>query len=316
MVTKTQLFSVGVKEALNNIKFFKPTIDSTQEKASTCHHFPPSSLTSYHPSFKYHINSFQNPFKIPQIICFLPSYLFQIQMVKNIMKLPSLFKNKETKQQQQPWQWPLCNHPKTLSFRAGSTGDDMFKTVNSVFFDPNIVGDGVETPESWFTNSSESASHNSTESSDDFDGESLELVVRGVRSERLFFEPGADTSSILGKAKDVGGFPFKESVVLAMDSEDPYVDFRRSMEEMVESHGLKDWECLEELLGWYLRVNGKKNHGFIVGAFVDLLVGLNASNSCSDSTSYSSAVSSFSCSLLCSSQGQSEIDEVEKVIMS
>lgn len=221
------------------------------------------------------------------------------------MKLPSLFKNKETKQ---PWQWPSCKNPKTFSFRAG---DDMFKTVNSVFFDPNI--DGVETPESWFTNSSECASY-STES-EDFDGESLETVVRGARSERLFFEPG-DTSSILEKAKDGTGAPFKESVVLAMESEDPYIDFRRSMEEMVESLGLKDWECLEELLGWYLRVNGKKHHGFIVGAFVDLLVGLAASNSCSDSASYCSAVSSFSSSPLSSSEDHNEIEEVEKMVIS
>ncbi|KAI3941436.1 hypothetical protein MKW92_025187, partial [Papaver armeniacum] len=50
---------------------------------------------------------------------------------------------------------------------------------------------------------------------------------------------------------------------MVMDSEDPYVDFRTSMEEMVESRGLKDWDCLEELLSWYLKVNGKKNHGYI-----------------------------------------------------
>jgi uncharacterized protein (TIGR01568 family) len=81
------------------------------------------------------------------------------------------------------------------------------------------------------------------------------------------------------------------------------------MEEMVESHGLKDWDCLVELLGWYLKVNGKKNHGYIVGAFVDLLVGI-AAASCSDSTSFSSAVSSFSpSSPLCSLKGQNEIDE-------
>ncbi|XP_050281416.1 transcription repressor OFP13 [Quercus robur] len=221
-------------------------------------------------------------------------------MSKKIMKLPSLFKNKETTKQ--PWQWPSCKEPRTLSFRAR---DDMFKTVNSMFFDPNI--DGVETPESWFTTSSESASF-STESEDLDNGESLEMLVRGVRSERLFFEP-EDTSSILVKPKD-DGIPFKESVVLAMDSDDPYIDFRRSMEEMVETHGLKDWECLEELLGCYLKMNGKKNHGFIVGAFVDLLVSL-SSTSCSDSTSYSSAVSSFPSSPLCSSVGQNEIEEIE-----
>lgn len=164
------------------------------------------------------------------------------------------------------------------------------------------------------------------------------MLVRGARSERLFFELGR-TSSILEKTKEtargsclVGGGdgngdiefdPFKESLVLAMESEDPYEDFRRSMEEMVECHGLKDWNCLEELLGWYLKVNGKDNHGFIVEAFVDLLVTLavnggannsnniNSSNIFNDSTSFSSAISSFSsCSsspnsplIICSSQG-------------
>ncbi|XP_028116985.1 transcription repressor OFP13-like, partial [Camellia sinensis] len=195
------------------------------------------------------------------------------------MKFPSLFKNKEARH---PWQWASCTQPRTLSFRAAATGDDMFKTVNSVFFD---LSDGVETPlDSWFTNSSESASFSTQ--SEDIKGESTEMIIRGVQSERLFFEPG-DTRSILTEEKS-GEFPFKESVAMAMESEDPYEDFKRSMEEMVESHGLKDWECLEELLGWYLRVNGKVNHGFIVGAFVDLLVAMASSTTstscCEDST--------------------------------
>ncbi|KAJ9159722.1 hypothetical protein P3X46_025201 [Hevea brasiliensis] len=207
------------------------------------------------------------------------------------MKIPSLFKTKETKllHPWPAWAHHPCKHPKTHSFRAE---DDIFKTVNSVYFDPLY---GVETPQSLFTNSSETASL-STDQSEDFYEESLETVVRGVRSERLFFEPG-HTNSILEEAKP-GGFPFKESVLLAMESEDPYLDFRKSMEEMVESHGLRDWECLEELLLWYLKVNGKKNHGFIVGAFIDLLVGI-AAASYSDSTAFSSAVSSFSSSALC-----------------
>ncbi|KAK8575635.1 hypothetical protein V6N13_033128 [Hibiscus sabdariffa] len=212
------------------------------------------------------------------------------------MKLPALFKTKEPNSKQ-PWQWPSCKHPQTLSFRAG---DEVFKTVNSMFFDPDDRRGGVETPESWFTNSPESASL-STES--DRGGDSLEMLVRGARSERLFFEPGGDTSSILEEGNKAGGaasFPFKESVVLAMESEDPYVDFRRSMEEMVEMHGMKDWDRLEELLRWYLKANGKNNHGFIISAFIDLLVAITSSSS-SDSTSYSSVVSSFSSSSpLCS----------------
>ncbi|XVF41296.1 hypothetical protein PTKIN_Ptkin01aG0269200 [Pterospermum kingtungense] len=226
------------------------------------------------------------------------------------MKLPALFKAKEPNRQLPvPWQWPSCKHPQTLSFRAG---DDVFKTVNSVFFDPG--NDGVETPESWFTNSSSESASFSTESDQGFDGESLEMVVRRARSDRLFFEPGGDTSSILEEAKP-GTFPFKESVVLAMESDDPYVDFRRSMEEMVETHGIKDWECLEELLGWYLKVNGKNNHGFIIGAFIDLLLAMTATSTTasSDSTSYSSAVSSFDSSPLCLTGGHNhEIEEEDQ----
>ncbi|KAK7280519.1 hypothetical protein RJT34_25583 [Clitoria ternatea] len=238
-------------------------------------------------------------------------------MGKKALKLPSLFKTPTTTtRKQSSWQqlMPSCGHQKTLSFRGG--GDDIFKTVNSVFFDPSEST--IETPKSWFTTSSESAASISTESEDYCycDGESLEVLVRGLRSERLFFEPG-DTSSILEKAK-ASGFPFKESVVLAMESEDPYEDFRRSMEEMVESHGVRDWEGLEELLSWYLKVNGKKNHGFIVGAFVDLLISMatssnsNSCNSDSNTTTYSSAVSSFASSPLCRlTEGQNhEIVEI------
>ncbi|GAU49555.1 hypothetical protein TSUD_50840 [Trifolium subterraneum] len=168
-------------------------------------------------------------------------------MGKKNLKLPSLFKTKES----QPWKFlPSCNHPKTVSFRTG-VDDDIFKTVNSVFFD-QTENNIIETPKSWFTTSSESASF-STESEEYCfynDGESLETLVAGVKSkrssERLFFE-AEDTNSILEKAK-ADSFPFKESVVLAMESDDPYEDFKRSMEEMVESHGVKDWEGLEELL--------------------------------------------------------------------
>jgi uncharacterized protein (TIGR01568 family) len=145
----------------------------------------------------------------------------------------------------------------------------------------------------------------------------VETLIRGLRSERLFFKPG-ETSSILEEAKE-GGFPFKESVVLSMESQHPYVDFRKSMEEMVEAHGVKDWEAFEELLCWYLRVNGKSNHGYIIGAFVDLLVGLEFANSsssscsCSCSHSHSSPLSlyttsSFSSSTPCISLIEDEED--------
>ncbi|XAR64932.1 hypothetical protein NMG60_11008833 [Bertholletia excelsa] len=201
-----------------------------------------------------------------------------------------------------PWQWPICKEPKTLSFRGP---DHMFKTVSS-------VADLVQTPES--SNCSNTCSSTSACSSTHYDEsedsagdglESLEMIIRAAQSERLFFEPD--------DARSLFPFPFKESVAMAMESEDPLKDFRWSMKEMVESHGLKDWDSLEELLGWYLRVNVRINHGFIIGAFIDLLVGMLASASDDSTTSFSSAVSSFSSpSSPLSPLGQKEIEDAEE----
>ena len=85
------------------------------------------------------------------------------------------------------------------------------------------------------------------------------------------------------------------SVAVAVDSGDPYGDFRASMEEMVSAHGLRDWAALEELLAWYLRINGKQHHHLIVDAFVDLLLGLASSDTAAE-TSTSSSSSSGSAS--------------------
>ncbi|ONH95957.1 hypothetical protein PRUPE_7G098500 [Prunus persica] len=195
------------------------------------------------------------------------------------MKLPFLSKNTEASRysssSSSTWPWPSCSQPRTLSFRAGN---DIFKTINSAYFDTSTT-EVIETPDSFFTNSSESCPSFST-ASDDSGLDPVETVIKGLRSERLFFEPKAgETSSIVMEEEAKGAadgeelniVPFKESVVLSMDSPDPILDFRKSMEEMVEAHGLKDWDHLEELLCWYLRVNAKSNHGYIVGAFVDLL---------------------------------------------
>lgn len=68
------------------------------------------------------------------------------------------------------------------------------------------------------------------------------------------------------------------SIAIPTDSPDPFVDFRRSMQEMVEANDMIDvrnnWDYLHELLMCYLSLNPKSNHKFIVGAFSDLLVSL------------------------------------------
>ncbi|XP_071738830.1 transcription repressor OFP13-like [Rutidosis leptorrhynchoides] len=189
------------------------------------------------------------------------------------------------KHKQQLCLWPSCNHTKTLSFRATTDHNDfMLNNKDSSLVDqPDQVE--VTTLGSYFTNSSESASVSS-----ESEISVAETIVRGARSDRLFFEPDSTSSILKTRASDRqcsssddngggggdgdGGLPYDESVAVVMESENPYIDFKKSMEEMVKIHELKEWECLEELLGWYLKMNGKNNHEFIVEAFVDLLVGV------------------------------------------
>ncbi|XP_057805329.1 transcription repressor OFP15-like [Salvia miltiorrhiza] len=159
------------------------------------------------------------------------------------------------------WPWPSCaTTPRTLSFRADISPAHLDH-------DQSLSPHHHANPES--------------------------AVISGLRSDRLFFDPGA-TSSILAEAKtdDDGGGGESDGVVatVVMDSRNPFLDFRVSMAEMVEACGVRDWEFLEELLEWYLRVNDETNHGYIVGAFVDLLISaIHQETSSSVSSSSSSA---------------------------
>ncbi|KAF3636259.1 hypothetical protein FXO38_24279 [Capsicum annuum] len=75
---------------------------------------------------------------------------------------------------------------------------------------------------------------------------------------------------------------FNDSFVLAlMNSVNPYEDFKKSVEEMLEvNQQTKDCEkCLEELLIWYLKSNGKNNHShsFTIPPFFGSTPGVSAS---------------------------------------
>ncbi|KAJ0969678.1 hypothetical protein J5N97_022555 [Dioscorea zingiberensis] len=174
--------------------------------------------------------------------------------------------------------WTYCKQARTKSFREG--GDHECNNIDTV---PKVRDvECLESTESLFTNTSEGSESFSTVT----DGSEMEMVLQGMRSERLFFEPGG-TSSIMEDARVIADtIPFKGSFAVTMESRDPYYDFRASMEEMVVVYGVEE---LEELLGFYLRVNGKETHGFILGAFIDLLLLLSSA-----SFSYPSSCSSIS----------------------
>ncbi|CAM0910724.1 unnamed protein product [Alopecurus aequalis] len=213
------------------------------------------------------------------------------------------------------WQWPSCKQPRTLSFRQQQ--QTAYKTMNSAYL-PDSGAD------SCFSNSFASVDDSLSTASEAASGlveaNERETVIRALRSNRLFFEPHmspATSSIVLKKAKlkvkDGKGTTccgvsstykqmaaFDGATAMTMDSSNPYSDFRASMEEMVMSHGTKDWLWLEEMLRWYLRANGKGTHCLIVGAFVDLLVAL------SDTASPTTASTNRSSSSL---SGTDEIKE-------
>ncbi|KAK4283981.1 hypothetical protein QN277_000876 [Acacia crassicarpa] len=220
-------------------------------------------------------------------------------MVRQSMKLSCLFKTKRgAPKLPRPCQFlPYCAQPNTLSFRKANpvSSDPTSPTFGSNRFTTSpSFSSSVETPDL-------------LDYCDNDDGEhGYEKLVRGVvnSSERLFFEPNGDTGLLKvmpdgrgiseaedseeteyqkerkrkGKEKveedDGEAAPevslFESSMFLPLDSNDPYKDFKKSMEEMVEFLGLKDSKSLEELLRCYLGVNDEKNHYFIFNAFFDL----------------------------------------------
>ncbi|KAK7325184.1 hypothetical protein VNO77_29326 [Canavalia gladiata] len=67
------------------------------------------------------------------------------------------------------------------------------------------------------------------------------------------------------------------TIALLTYSPNPYQDFKRSMQQMVEAKAMDnviDWDFMEELFFCYLNLNHKKSHKFILAAFVDLLTAM------------------------------------------
>jgi len=205
-------------------------------------------------------------------------------MVKKI-KFLSLFKNKDGKSSSS-WSWPSCNQPKTLSFRANKN-DTVFKSINPTFVS-STNKEILETSDSILTEFSYEYFRGNS-------GNSIETMICGLCSDRLFFDPN-ETSSIL-KTKEIINIssndiissnnnnlllPFENTLEFSMDSRNPCEDFKESIVEMVEAYGINDWETLEKLLSWYLEVNEKRNHGFIIDAVFDLFVrSIHSSPDCS-----------------------------------
>ncbi|XP_020594562.1 transcription repressor OFP12-like [Phalaenopsis equestris] len=101
-------------------------------------------------------------------------------------------------------------------------------------------------------------------------------ISSAISSRRLIPAfPGRSNSIVESAAVSIG--IRGSAVAIPTYSPEPYLDFRRSMEEMVAALGVGthiDLAVLYELLLCYLSVNRKQAHKYILTAFTDLLLAL------------------------------------------
>ncbi|KAL8132103.1 hypothetical protein AgCh_007846 [Apium graveolens] len=65
-----------------------------------------------------------------------------------------------------------------------------------------------------------------------------------------------------------------ESLAVEKDSEDPYLDFRQSMLQMILENEIYSKNDLKELLNCFLQLNSPYHHGIIVRAFTEIWNGV------------------------------------------
>ncbi|XP_014513026.1 transcription repressor OFP6 [Vigna radiata var. radiata] len=77
-------------------------------------------------------------------------------------------------------------------------------------------------------------------------------------------------------AKSVRGFGRvgSEGVAVEKDSDDPYLDFRHSMLQMILQNEIYSKDDLRELLNCFLQLNSPDHHGVIVRAFTEIWNGV------------------------------------------
>ncbi|OMO82531.1 hypothetical protein CCACVL1_11933 [Corchorus capsularis] len=77
------------------------------------------------------------------------------------------------------------------------------------------------------------------------------------------------TAKVKGLGR-VGG----ESLAVEKDSDDPYLDFRHSMLQMILENEIYSKDDLRELLNCFLQLNSPYHHGIIVRAFTEIWNGV------------------------------------------
>ncbi|QCE08332.1 transcription repressor OFP12-like [Vigna unguiculata] len=136
------------------------------------------------------------------------------------------------------------------------------------------------------TDNSTTFTHPSSSSDDDDDrSSSTEPDFASVFASQRFFFSSPGTSNSIVESPDTRTFvPTGGGVTVPKYSLNPYVDFLRSMHEMIRSRQVlditQDWDYLHELLLCYLALNPSHTHKYIIRAFTDLVLQLLSSTPC------------------------------------
>ncbi|PIN04453.1 hypothetical protein CDL12_23010 [Handroanthus impetiginosus] len=188
----------------------------------------------------------------------------------------------------------FCKHPKTLSFDSKENENDAVTLPDCDQFQfenlrSHYRKECEEMAKHWRTKSSlfESPRFISPPPPENLYGSARFFVASGSSSSLIMEDTGSSAASatidpsMAEESEETEETEANDSlapgdfIAIFTYSLTPYEDFRQSMLEIAEVHlernGKLDWEFMKELLFCYLNLNNEKSHGYILGAFVDLV---------------------------------------------
>ncbi|XP_078431260.1 uncharacterized protein LOC144703054 [Wolffia australiana] len=163
------------------------------------------------------------------------------------------------------WLLSSCKYPRTSSF----AGERNSSAVDDGALDSSATLADVDR----FLLNNFNSLYSAREEDNDDGGTSLTEIGGASAS-----TSSSSSASFSAKASDAPPPPppLAGGVAVMTFSQDPYADFRRSLQEMVDAHHAGsdpvDWDFMEELLISYLELNDRAVHKHILLAFTDVAV--------------------------------------------
>ncbi|CAN1129233.1 Transcription repressor OFP12 [Linum perenne] len=172
--------------------------------------------------------------------------------------------------------------PPPSSTAAATSPATIFNTNYNSLYD---VSSSLASTSTFSISTAAATATTSSESdSDDPDHSPPPDFATVLASQRFFFSSPGLSNSIISDShnKDMTTTPplppLEGGVAVNKYSPDPYTDFKKSMEEMIEARRIKDddaraaadWDYLQQLLTCYLTLNPEHAHKYIISAFADI----------------------------------------------